>query len=114
LQVTAQAPVAIVASDSSSPVVQVSAVDQESLSTIEAGLAAISAAVSESMSVNAIEQFTTQVQISAVEPTTEIEIETASFIGLIQRLVTPVSIDLLRSVELDIAITQLSLELGID
>jgi len=114
LQVTAQAPVTIRATDSSSPIVQVSAVDQEVLSTIEAGSVAISAAVSESMRIAANEQPAAHIQISVVESVTQIEAETDPFVGLIQRLMVPVSIDLLRSVELNITITQVSLELGID
>jgi hypothetical protein len=54
------------------------------------------------------------VQFSAVESVTQIEAEIAPFVGLIQRLMIPVSVDLLKAVELSISITQVSLDLWID
>jgi len=114
MQVSASTTAQIIATDSASPSVQIAALETEQIVASESGSTQISGSVSETIRVTTTEQPITQVQLSAVESVTQIEAETAPFVGLIQRLMIPVSVDLLKSVELSISITQVSLDLGID
>jgi type II secretory pathway component PulM len=97
-----------------SPSVQLAASEIGQVRASESSPIQIAGVVSETVVVSTSEQATTQVQFSAVESVTQIEAETVPFVGLIQRLMIPVSVDLLKAVELSISITQVSLDLGID
>jgi hypothetical protein len=97
-----------------SPSVQLAASETGQVLASESSSIQIAGVVSETVVVSTSEQSITQVQFSAVESVTQIEAETAPFVGLIQRLMIPVSVDLLKAVELSISITQVSLDLGID
>jgi hypothetical protein len=114
MQVSASTTAQVIATDSASLSVQIAALETEQIVASESSSAQISGSVSETIRVTTTEQPVTQVQLSAVESVTQIEAETAPFVGLIQRLMIPVSVDLLKSVELSISITQVSLDIGID
>jgi hypothetical protein len=96
---------AIQTSEAQTTQLGVSVADSASVTTSESSSIQIAGVVSETVRVSTSEQTSTQVQFSAVESVTQIEAETAPFIGLIQRLMIPVSVDLLRAVELSISIT---------
>jgi hypothetical protein len=89
-----------------SPSVQLAASETGQVLASESSSIQIAGVVSETVVVSTSKQSITQVQFSAVESVTQIEAETAPFVGLIQRLVIPVSVDLLKAVELSISITQ--------
>jgi hypothetical protein len=114
VQVSAATTAQVRTTESVSPSVQLAASETGQVLTSESSSIQIAGVVSETVRVSTSEQTSTQVQFSAVESVTQIEAETAPFIGLIQRLMIPVSVDLLKSVELSISITQVSLDLGID
>jgi hypothetical protein len=114
VQVFAATTAQVRTTESVSPLVQLAALETEQVLTSESSSIQIAGVVSETVRVATFEQAFTQVQFSAVESVTQIEAETAPFVGLIQRLMIPVSVDLLKAVELSISITQVSLDLGID
>jgi hypothetical protein len=114
VQVSAATTAQVRTTESVSPSVQLATSETGQVLTSESSSAQIAGLISETIRVSTSEQPTTQVQFSAVESVTQIEAETAPFVGLIQRLMIPVSVDLLKAVELSISITQVSLDLGID
>jgi hypothetical protein len=114
VQVSAATTAQVRTTESVSPSVQLAASETGQVLASESSSIQIAGVVSETVVVSTSEQSITQVQFSAVESVTQIEAETAPFVGLIQRLMIPVSIDLLKTVELSISITQVSLDLGID
>jgi hypothetical protein len=114
VQVSAATTAQVRTTESVSPSVQLAASETGQVLASESSSAQIAGLISEIIRVSTSEQPTTQVQFSAVESVTQIEAETAPFVGLIQRLMIPVSVDLLKAVELSISITQVSLDLGID
>jgi hypothetical protein len=114
VQVSAATTAQVRTTESVSPSVQLAASETGQVLASESSSAQIAGLISEIIRVSTSEQTTTQVQFSAVESVTQIEVETAPFIGLIQRLMIPVSIDLLKAVELSVSITQVSLDLGMD
>jgi hypothetical protein len=114
MQIEAATTAQIRATESVLPSIQVAASDVGEIVVSEESSAQIASSISETIRIITTEQPTTQVQFSAVESVTQIEAETAPFVGLIQRLMIPVSVDLLKAVELSISITQVSLDLGID
>jgi hypothetical protein len=114
VQVSASTTAQVRTTESVSPSVQLAASETGQVLASESSSTQIAGLISETIRVSTSEQILTQVQFSAVESVTQIEAETAPFVGLIQRLVIPVSIDLLRAVELSISIKQVSLDLGID
>jgi hypothetical protein len=114
VQVSAATTAQVRTTESVSPSVQLAASETGQVLASESSSAQIAGLISETIRVSTSERQTTQVQFSAVESVTQIEAETVPFVGLIQRLMIPVSIDLLKAVELSISITQVSLDLGID
>jgi hypothetical protein len=114
VQVSAATTAQVRTTESVLPSVQLAASETGQVLASESSSAQIAGLISEIIRVSTSEQPTTQVQFSAVESVTQIEAETAPFVGLIQRLMIPVSVDLLKAVELSISITQVSLDLGID
>jgi hypothetical protein len=114
VQVSAATTAQVRTTESVSPSVQLAASETGQVLASESSSIQIAGVVSETVVVSTSEQSITQVQFSAVESVTQIEAETAPFVGLIQRLMIPVSVDLLKAVELSISITQVSLDLGID
>jgi hypothetical protein len=114
MQFSAETTAQIRATESVSPSFQVSASETGQIVSSESSLIQIADFISETIRVTTTEQPTTQIQFSAVESVTQVETETAPLVGLIQRLMIPVSVDLLKAVELSISITQVSLDLGID
>jgi hypothetical protein len=114
VQVSAATTAQVRTTESVSPSVQLAASETGQVLASESSSTQIAGLISETIMVSTSEQPTTQVQFSAVESVTQIEAETAPFVGLIQRLMIPVSVDLLKAVELSISITQVSLDLGID
>jgi hypothetical protein len=114
VQVSASTTAQVRTTESVSPSVQLAASEIEQVLTSESSSIQIAGVVSETVRVATSEQTSTQVQFSAVESVTQIETETAPFVGLVQRLMIPVSVDLLKAVDLSISITQVSLDLGID
>jgi hypothetical protein len=114
VQVSAATTAQVRTTESVSPSVQLAASETGQVLASESSSAQIAGLISEIIRVSTSEQTTTQVQFSAVESVTQIEAETAPFVGLIQRLMIPVSVDLLKAVELSISITQVSFDLGID
>lgn len=114
MQIAAATTAQIRATESVLPSIQVAASDVGEIVVSEESSAQIASSISETIRIITTEQPTTQVQFSAVESVTQIEAEIAPFVGLIQRLMIPVSVDLLKAVELSISITQVSLDLGID
>jgi hypothetical protein len=114
VQVSAATTAQVRTTESVSPSVQLAASETGQVLATESSSVQIAGLISETIRVSTSEQTSTQVQFSAVESVTQIEAETAPFVGLIQRLMIPVSVDLLKAVELSISITQVSLDLGID
>jgi hypothetical protein len=114
VQVSASTTAQVRTTESVSPSVQLTASETGQVLATESSSTQIAGLISETIKVSTSEQTTTQVQFSAVESVTQIEAETAPFVGLIQRLMIPVSVDLLKAVELSISITPVSLDLGID
>jgi hypothetical protein len=106
VQVSAATTAQVRTTESVSPSVQLAASETGQVLASESSSIQIAGVVSETVVVSTSEQSITQVQFSAVESVTQIEAETAPFVGLIQRLVIPVSVDLLKAVELSISITQ--------
>jgi hypothetical protein len=114
VQVSAATTAQVRTTESVSPSVQLATSETGQVLASESSSIQIAGVVSETIRVSTSEQPTTQVQFSAVESVTQIETETAPFVGLVQRLMIPVSVDLLKAVELSISITQVSLDVGID
>jgi hypothetical protein len=108
LQVSAATTAQVRTTESVSPSVQLAASETGQILASESSSTQIAGLISETIMVSTFEQTTTQVQFSAVESVMQIEAETEPFIGLIQRLMIPVSVDLLKAVELSISITQVS------
>jgi hypothetical protein len=106
VQVSAATTAQVRTTESVSPSVQLAASETGQVLASESSSIQIAGVVSETVVVSTSKQSITQVQFSAVESVTQIEAETAPFVGLIQRLVIPVSVDLLKAVELSISITQ--------
>jgi hypothetical protein len=114
VQVSAATTAQVRTTESVSPSVQLAASETGQILASESSSTQIAGLISETIRVSTSEQPINQVQFSAVESVTQIEAEIAPFVGLIQRLMIPVSVDLLKAVELSISITQVSLDLWID
>jgi hypothetical protein len=106
VQVSAATTAQVRTTESVSPSVQLAASETGQVLASESSSTQIAGMISETIRVSTFEQTVTQVQFSAVESVTQIEAEAAPFVGLIQRLMIPVSVDLLKAVELSISITQ--------
>jgi hypothetical protein len=106
MKVSASTTAQIRATDSVLQSIQVAASETGQIMASESSLIQIAELISETIRVTTTEQPTTQVQFSAVESVTHVETETAPFVGLIQRLMIPVSVDLLKAFELTISITR--------
>jgi hypothetical protein len=106
VQVSAATTTQVMTTESVSPSVQLAASETGQILASESSSTQIAGLISETIRVSTFEQSVNQVQFSVVESVTQIEAETAPFVGLIQRLMIPLSVDLLKAVELSISITR--------
>ena len=114
IQISAQTQTEVSATDVASATIGVAVADSEIISATEASSTTVAPSVSEVVRVTTVEQPVSQIQLSAVESVTQIETETGQFVGLVQRIMTPLGVDLENVVGIDISIQPIQLEAGVE
>ena len=114
IQISAQTQTEVSATDVASATIGVAVADSEIISATEASSTTVAPSVSEVVRVTTVEQPVSQIQLSAVESVTQIETETGQFVGLVQRIITPLGVDLDNVIGIDISIQPIQLEAGVE